>query len=102
MIENGENHLSVIAIKNYVKGTNSLFSFQTVTEENTTELITNLGNGKAVQSMDIPTKLVKEFVCLFSSFIAPNFEKCINEGTYVDAFKKAEVPPLYKKIKLFV
>ena len=52
--------------------------------------------------MDIPTKLVKEFVCLFSGFIAPNFEKCINEGTYVDAFKKAEVRPLYKKIKLFV
>ena len=47
--------------------------------------------------MDIPTKLVKEFGCLFSSFIASNVNKCIKEGTYVDAFKKSEIRPLYKK-----
>ena len=41
--------------------------------------------------MDISTKLVKEFGCLFSSFIGSNINKCINEGTYVDAFKKAEI-----------
>ena len=29
--------------------------------------------------MDIPTKLVKEFGCLFSSFIASNINKCINK-----------------------
>ena len=64
-----ENHLSVVAIKNYMKGTNSLFSFQTVTKENMAKLTTNLCNGKAVQSADIPSNLVKEFGCLFSSFI---------------------------------
>ena len=47
--------------------------------------------------MDISTKLVKEFGCLFSSFIGSNINKCINEGTYVDAFKKAEIRPIYKK-----
>ena len=46
---------------------------------------------------DIPTKLVKEFGCLFSSFVASNVNKCIKEGTYVDAFKKSEIRPLYKK-----
>ena len=63
-----ENHPSVIAIKNHTKNTNSSFSFQAVAEENTAKRITNLDNKKAVQSMDIPTKLVKEFGCLFSSF----------------------------------
>ena len=63
-----ENHPSVIAIKNRTKNTNSSFSFQAVAEENTAKRITNLDNKKAVQSMDIPTKLVKEFGCLFSSF----------------------------------
>ena len=47
--------------------------------------------------MDISTKLVKEFGCLFSSFIGSNINKCINEGTYVDAFKKAEIRLIYKK-----
>ena len=47
--------------------------------------------------MDIPTKIVKEFGCLFSSFIASNVNNCINEGTYVDAFKEAEVRPIRKK-----
>ena len=71
-----ENHPSVIAIKNHMKGTNSTFSFQSVTKENTTKLITNLDN--KLKSMDIPTKLVKEFSYLFSSFIASNLIKCIN------------------------
>ena len=73
-----KNHPSVIAIRNYIKGTNSSFSFQTVTKENTAKLITNLDNKKAAQSMDIPTKLVMEFGCLFSSFIASSVNKCIN------------------------
>ena len=92
-----ENHPSVIAIKKYMKGTNSSFSFQTVTKENIAKLITNLDIKKAVQSMDIPTKLVKEFCCLFSNLIASNVNKCINEGTYVDAFKKAKIRPIYKR-----
>ena len=50
-----------------MKGANSLFSFCDK-KKNTAKLITNLDNKKAVQSMDIPTKLVKEFGCLFSSF----------------------------------
>ena len=83
-------------MKKHMKGTNSLFSFQTVTKENTAKLKTNLGNKKAVQSTDIPNKLVKEFGCLFSSFIASNVNKCICKCTYVDAFTKAEVRPLYK------
>ena len=36
--------------------------------------------------MDIPTKLGKEFACLFPGFNAPNVNKYINEGTYVGAF----------------
>ena len=80
-----------------MKGTSSWFSFQNVTTEKTAKIITNLDNEKAVQSTDIPTKLVKKFGCLFSSFLAFNVSKCINEATNVDAFKKAEVWSFYKK-----
>ena len=69
-----------------MKCTNCSFSFQTVTKENIAKLITNLDNKKAVQTMESSTKLVKEFGCLFSSLIASNVSKCINEGTYGNAF----------------
>ena len=74
-----------------MKGTSSSFSSHTVTKEKVAKLTMNLGIKKAVQSIDIPVKLVKEFGCLFSSFIASNINKHINEGTYVDAFKKSEI-----------
>ena len=96
-IEKYENHPSVTAIKKHMSSTNSSFAFQTVTKENIGKLITNSDIKKAVQSMDIPTKSVKEFGCLFSSFIASNVNKCINEGTYMDALKKAEIRLFYKK-----
>ena len=61
-----------------MKGTNSPLSFQTVTKENTAKLITDLDNKKAVQSMDIVTKSLKEFACLFLSLIPSNVHECIN------------------------
>ena len=61
-----------------MKGTNSSLSFQTVTKENTAKLITNLDNKKSVQSMDIRTKSLKEFGCLFLRFILSNVNECIN------------------------
>ena len=80
-----------------MKGTSSSFSFHTVTKESIAKFITNLDIKKAIQSMDIPTKLVNKLGCLFSSFIASNVNKSINEGTSVDAFKKSQIRPLYKK-----
>ena len=46
-----------------MKGTNSSFSFQIDTKKNTEKLIANLDNKKAIQSADIPIKLVKGFAC---------------------------------------
>ena len=46
-----ENHLSIIAVKEHMKGTKSSFTFKTATKENTSKLITNLDNRKAVQSI---------------------------------------------------
>ena len=88
--------MRIILVSKHMR-TNSSFSFQTVTKENTAKLITNLDIKKAVHAMDIPTKLIKDFGCLFSSFIASNVNKCVNDCTYVDAFKKAEIRLLYKK-----
>ena len=94
-----ENHPSVITIKKYMKGTYSLISFQTFTKENIVKLITNLDIKKAVQFMDIPTKLVKEFGCLFSSFIASNINKCINKILTWMLLKKPKFDQFRKKME---
>ena len=54
-----ENHSSIILIKKHMEGANSSFVFETVTKEKLEKLVTNLSIRKAVQSNDIPTKLVK-------------------------------------------
>ena len=54
-----ENHSSIILIKKHMEGANSSFVFETVTKEKFEKLVTNLNIRKAVQSNDIPTKLVK-------------------------------------------
>ena len=92
-----ENHPSIILIKKHMQGANSSFVFETVTKEKIEKLITNLNIRKAVQSNDIPTKLVKEFGYLFSEYIATSINRFITRGTFVNAFKKVEVQPIYKK-----
>ena len=74
-----------------MKGANSSFVFETVTKEKIGKLVTHLNIRKAVQSNDIPTKLVKELGYLFSKYIATSINRCIAGGTLVNAFKKAEV-----------
>ena len=56
-----ENRSSIISIIS-----SSSFVFEAVTKEKIEKLITNLNIRKAVQSNDIPTKLVKESGYLFS------------------------------------
>ena len=92
-----ENHPSIISIKKHMQGANSSFVFETVTKEKIEKLITNLNIRKAVQSNDIPTKLVKEFGHLFSKYIATSINRRTTGGTFVNAFKKAEVRQSIKK-----
>ena len=72
-----ENHPSIILIKKHMEGEKSSFVFETVTKEKIETLITNVNIRKAVQSNDIPTKLVKGFGYFFSKYIAPSINRCI-------------------------
>ena len=85
-----ENHPNIILIKRHT----------TVTEEKIEKLVTNLYIRKAVQSNDIPTKLIKERGYLFSKYIARSINRCIAEGTFINAFRKAKVRAIYKKTSL--
>ena len=92
-----ENHPGIILIKKHMEGANSSFVFKTVTKEKIEKLITNVNMRKAVQSNDIPTKLIKGFDYLFSKYIATSINRYITRCTFVNAFKKAELRPIYEK-----
>ena len=92
-----ENHPNIILIKKHMQGANSSFVFESVTKEKIENLITNLNTKKAVQSNDIPIKLVTKFGYLFLKYIATSINRCTAGGTFVNAFKKAAVRPVYKK-----
>ena len=72
------------------------FTFQPVTKNLISNLIKHLNDKKAVQSTDIPTKLIKEFCDFFSEFIYKSINHCITEGSFIAEFQVAEVRPLYK------
>ena len=72
------------------------FTFQPVTKNQISNLIKHLRDKKAVQSTDIPTKLIKEFCDFFSEFLYKSINHCITERSFIADFKVAEVCRLYK------
>ena len=97
IINKYQNHPSITSINKHMSRSELTFSFQPVTKEQITNLIRLLNNKKAIQSTDIPTKLIKEYCVFFSEFIHKDINLCIAAGKFIDDFKQAEVRPLYKK-----
>ena len=72
------------------------FKFQPVRKNQISNSIKLLNNKKAVQSTDIPTKLIKEFCDFFSEFIYKSINHYITDGSFIVDFKVAEIGALYK------
>ena len=97
IIDKYKNHPSIIGVNKHMTNSELSFTFQPVTKNQISNLIKHLNDKKAVQSTDIPTKLIKEFCDFFSEFIYKSINHCITEGSFIADFKVAEVRPLYKK-----
>ena len=52
---------------------------------------------KTCQNSDIPTKIIKRNIDLFSSFICQQFNYCISIGEFPNELKHAGVIPGHKK-----
>ena len=97
IINKYQNHPSITSINKHMTRSELTFSFQLVTKEQITNLIRLLNNKKAIQSIDTPTKLIRENCVFFSEFIHKDINLCIAAGKFIDDFKQAEVRPLYEK-----
>ena len=58
-----------------------------------------LDANKAFQSSDIPIKLLKENVDIFSDFVCTSFNSSINVSKFPENLKLADITPTYKKGK---
>ena len=96
IIDKYKNHPSITCINKHMTNSELSFTFQPVTKNQISNLIKLLNDKKAVQSTDIPTKLIKEFCDFFSEFIYKSINHCITEANLIASFKVAEVRPLYK------
>ena len=90
------NHPSIKAIKEVCK-TNYHFSFSTVGREDIIKEIVNLDISKSSQGTDIPTKILKENIDIFTDFFHPSFNECIETSVFPGCLKNANVTPIFKK-----
>ena len=90
-----QNHPSIKIIKE--KHCNDKFSFSNVTIDCIKSEIKNLNTQKATQESDIPTKIIKEHIDIFSQFLNQTVNNTINFSDYPSNLKNADVTPAYKK-----
>ena len=90
-----QNHLRVANIKQ--RDFNSTFSFKNTNENDFHKIIKKLNVRKTCEGSDIPTKIIKLNIDLFSSFICQNFNYCISIGKFPNELKHADVIPVHKK-----
>ena len=61
--------------------------------------ISSLDHTKACQESDIPTKIIKGNVDIFSEVLHLSLNASVNEGTFPSIFKLANVTQFLKKVQ---
>ena len=96
IIDKYRNHPSITCINKHIINSELSFTFQPVTKNQISNSIKHWNDKKAVQSTDIPTKLIKEFCDFISEFIYKSINHCITDGSFIVDFQVAEIRALYK------
>ena len=89
------NHPSVSAIRNAFNPQS--FNLPKVTVNDVLKGINKLGNRKAIQSTEIPVKILKQNPDIFGSYICHLFNVCTDKGTFPSVMKHANITPVFKK-----
>ena len=96
-IKKYEDRPSIKKIKHFMVGKDLQFSFNFETKNKILAEIHNLDKKKACQESDIPVKIIKDNIDIFSEFILHNFNNSIFDATFPSELKKADVTPIFKK-----
>ena len=88
-------HPSIYKIKQHYEGNN--FQFNYTTREDVLKILKTLNPKKATGCDLIPAKLLKHASFQIAPVISNIINKVLDEGTFPNILKKAEVIPVYKK-----
>ena len=97
IVESFKDCESIRKIKEVHKIEENSFSFTLFTEEEVKDAIKNLPNNKATTFNDIPVKILKQFLEVYSKKLTDIFNDCLTTGMFPDILKEADVTPVYKK-----
>ena len=93
-----QKHPSIVVIRNKWKN-KGIFSFVGVDKKEIEKEILKLDANKASQNSDIPIKLLKENVNIFSDIVCTSFNSSINMSKFPENLKLADITLPYKKGK---
>ena len=96
-IKKYEDHPSIKKIKHFMSVKDLQFSFNFETKNKILAEIHNLDKKKACQESDIPVKIIKDNIDIFSEFILHNFNNSLFDATFPSELKKADVIPVFKQ-----
>ena len=91
-----KRHPSTLKIKEQLKK-DDLFSFYHVNPDKMLKIIENIDSKKATQHGDIPVRIIKENKFIFSKVLSEIFNFYIDNNTFPNGLKKADIIPIYKK-----
>ena len=96
IVEGFKNHPSILSIKNQKKD-DYKFSFRPIEKQDIVEEILNMDCSKASRNTDIPTKIIKMNVELFTDFLFDGLNKSLQFSEFSSFMKLADVTPVFKK-----
>ena len=73
------------------------FSFRELRETETLEIIKSLPKNKATVFKDIPMRIIKGAAHVYSHGLRITFSNCIENRTFQDILKYADITPVFKK-----
>ena len=95
-IEKYNRHPSILKIKKQIRIEN-YFDFKHIDDKKMAEVLKDLNAKKAKQENDIPIKLIKENIDLFSSILSRLFNFYIDKTSFPNSLKQADITPVHKK-----
>ena len=91
-----KGHASIRKIKD-LSGENNIFCFDLVTFDEVCEEIDKLDTYKTSQHLDIPTKIIKQNVDIFTPYLHESFNNMLEYSSFPNEMKNADVIPIFKK-----
>ena len=95
-----KKHPSILKIKKKLKK-HDLFSFYQVNPDKMLKIIENIDSKKATKQGDIPVRIMKENKFTFSKVLSEIFNFYIDNNTFPNRLKEADIKPVCKKDKPF-